>query len=79
MRETAGRRELQLEALRLTREALRRADSPPSSSASALDDRIISRDVSLLKASDAFPWSQKRSRALTVEPAEPSSSLRDAY
>ena len=74
-----GCRERQLEASRLTREALHRADSLPPRSASALDDRISSWAVSSLTPSDAFPRGQKSSRALTVEPAEPGSSLGDAY
>ena len=73
------RRELQREVSRLTREALRRAESPPPRSASALDDRISSWAASSLTPSDAFPWVYKHSRALTGEPAGPSSSLREAY
>ena len=73
------RRELQREASHLTREALRRAELPPPRSASALDDSISSWAVSSLTPSDAFPRGHKRSRALTGEPAGPSSSLWDAY
>ena len=73
------RRELQREASQLTREALRRGESPPPRSASALDDQISSWAVSSLTPSDAFPRGHKRSRALTGEPAGPASSLRDAY